>query len=309
MTTVLRAVAAVVIVAAIGFVLARAGRGTSHPDGSPPAMSGHAASGSFRVDYPADWRKLSGPPSHLVPPLGTPLALAPNTTGQELIIGTAPAGSSRGQLPKVMRSAIDTHPRAEIVDLGDQRFSRYLNLKPRGQGVTETIYLLPATSGTLGAVCATQTPSASFIGDCERVLGTLKLTSGSAVTPGVDSSYARRLNAIVATLNAARRSAASGLQTGTLKSRAQAAQKLAAAHAAAAAAIGKLTPVGPSLGVANRRLAHVLGQTAVEYRALGDAITRRRDAAYRTARSQLDASARALSAAYADLSRFGYQLG
>jgi hypothetical protein len=309
MTTVLRAVAAVVIVAAIGFVLARAGRGTSHPHASPPAMSGHAASGSFRVEYPADWRRLSGPPSHLVPPLGEPLALAPNTTGEELIIGTAPAGSSRGQLPKVMRSAIDTHPRADIVELGDQRFSRYLNLKPRGQGVTETIYLLPATSGTLGAVCAAQTPSTSFIGDCERVLGTLKLSSGSALTPGIDPSYALRLNAILATLNAARSSAGSGLQTGALSSRAQVAQTLAAAHAAAAAALDKLTPIGPGLAVANRRLAGVLAQTAVDYRALGDALTGRRDAAYRAARSQLDANGRALSTAYARLSRFGYRPG
>jgi hypothetical protein len=307
-----RAVAAVVIVALIGFALARAGRGgSSSGDKTPtqPTLSGHAATTAFAVNYPADWRQLSGPPSGLVPALAKPVSLAPDKPGQELIIGTAPAAASPGALPASVRVALDTQPKPDLVELGNARFSRYLNLKPRGQGITETVYLLSTTSGTIGAVCAAQAASSTLVGDCERVLGTLKLTSGSALAPGADTRYAARLNQIMATLNDVRRSSGPGLQSGPLKARAQSALILANAHAAASKAIARLTPSGSGLVKASRRVATVLAQTSAQYQALGVAITKRRNGAYRTASGRLNSSARTLAAAYAQLSRFGFRVG
>jgi hypothetical protein len=310
MRTLVGAVTAVVIVAVVGFVVARASRGGG--DGSadtPPALSNRAAAASFRVSYPADWRRLPAPPTELLPPLDRALALAPKETGRALVIGTTSAGASAsGQLPAALTSTLSQAPKGEIVSLGGQRFARYLDLAPRGKGVTESVYMLGTTAGTIGAVCTTPTPSSAFTATCERVLSTLSLTSGSALAPGVDTQYALRLNAIVTKLNAMRSSAARGLRTGSLRTRAQAAQRLAAAHAAAAAAAGRLSPQGGALAQANRTLVSALDQTAVSYRALGRAITDRRQAAYRGAQAKLEVDVRALDAAFTRLGELGYRI-
>jgi hypothetical protein len=310
MRTLVRVVAAVVIVAVIGFVLARSSRGTDGGSGSSaPALSRQAATTSFRVSYPANWHRLSAPPAGLLPSLSEPLALAPAGTGEELVIGTAPAGgASAGQLPAALRTAVSTAPRTQTVSLGGQRFYRYLNLTPRGQGVTESVYLLNTTNGTVGAVCAAQKPSESFTATCERVLGSLKLTSGSVVAPPVQAGYALQLNAAVAKLNAARRALGSAISTGSLAARAQAASQLAAAHARAAVSTARLSPDGGGLTAANRALVSALGRTAAAYRALGRAITDRRQAAYNSAEGQIQASGRALDLAYARLSALGYRI-
>jgi hypothetical protein len=310
MRTLVRVVAAVVIVAVIGFVLARSSRGTDGGSGgSPPALSNQAATRSFRVSYPANWHRLSVPPAGLLPSLSEPLALAPTGTGEELVLGTAPAGgASAGQLPAALRTAVSTAPRTQMVSLGGQRFYRYLNLTPRGQGVTESVYLLNTTNGTVGAVCAAQKPSESFTATCERVLGSLKLTSGSVVAPPVQAGYALQLNAAVAKLNAARRALGPAISTGSLGARAQAAGQLAAAHAAAAVSTARLSPDGGGLTAANRVLVSALGRTAAAYRALGRAITDRRQAAYNGAEGQIQASGRALDLAYARLRALGYRI-
>jgi hypothetical protein len=306
MRTLARAVAAVVIVAVIGFVLARSSRGGGGGSGnSPPALSGQAATPSFRVSYPATWHRLSTAPAGLRPSLSDALALAPTGTGQELVIGREPARDSpAGQLPV----ALSNGSPAQIVSLGGQRFYRYLNLSPRGQGVTESVYLLATTTGTIGAVCAAQKPSEAFTAACERVLATLRLTSGHALAPAVDAGYARALNAIVTKLNGARRAVGPALSRGSLQSRAQAAQQLATAHARAAASADRLSPSGAGLTAANRTLASALSQTAAAYRALGQAITDRRQAAYRSAETNIEAGGRALGSAFTRLRGLGYRL-
>jgi hypothetical protein len=310
MQTILRAVAAVVIVAAVGFALARAGRGSSNSAApSAPALSGHAQTASFRVSYPADWHRLTSAPSGLQPALSDPLSLAPTQSGQELVIGGLTTGSAApGRLPATLQEVLSTPPKAQLVSLGGQRFSRYLNLSPRGQNITESVYLLPTTAGTIGAVCAAQKPSAAFVGSCERLLATLRPTAGTVVSAGVDPTYAQRLNAIVATLNAARTTVGSKLRTGSLRARARAAAQLAAAHARASTAAGRLSPTGDAMAAANRALVTALGQTASAYRALGTAILQRHQAAYRSAEASLSTGARALAAAFTRLRGLGYAI-
>jgi hypothetical protein len=309
MRTLVRVVAAVVIVAVIGFVLARSSRGTDGGSGSPaPALSSQAATTSFRVSYPANWHRLSAPPTGLLPSLSKPLVLAPARTGEELVIGTAPGGVLAGQLPATLRAAVSSAPRTQMVSLGGQRFYRYLNLTPRGQGITESVYLLNTTTGAVEAVCASRKPSESFTATCERVLGSMKLTSGSVLAPPVQASYALQLNAAVAKLNAARRALGPAISTGSLAARAQAAGQLAAAHARAAVSTARLSPDGGGLTAANRALVSALGRTAAAYRALGRAITDRRQAAYDSAEGQIQASSRALDLAYARLRALGYRI-
>lgn len=308
MRTLARAVAAVVIVAAIGFVLARAASGGGGSGDSPAPLTRHAATASFQVSYPADWRRLSPPPTGLVPPLTDPLALAPQGTGRELVIGSAPAGgSSAAQLPAVLLAKVSDAPHPQIVSLGGQRFSRYLDLVLRGQGVTESLYVLATTRGTIRAVCAAQTPSQSFTASCERVLATLRLNSDSVLAARIDARYAAALNAIVSKLNGSRRALGLKLSAGDLASRSRAAQQLATAHAGAAAATARLSPHAAGLVAANHALGSALGETAAAYGELGRAITDRRQPAYRRAEAHLGSGASALGAAYARLRGLGYR--
>lgn len=311
MRTLVRAVAAIVIVAVVGFVLARSSRGTdAGSGGSTPRLSDQASTAAFRVMYPADWHRLSAPPAGLLPALRGPLALAPVGNGEELVIGTASVGGSQaGELPAAVRAALSSAPRAQIVSLDGRRFYRYLNLTPKSQGVTESVYLLGTTQGTIGAVCAAQKPSEAFTATCERVLGTLQLTRGSVLAPEVDPGYALQLNAALDKLNAARRTLGPKLSAGSLPARAQAAQQLATAHAQAATSVTRLSPDGSGLAAANRALVSALGQTGSAYRALGGAITGRRQAAYGSAEGQIAAGTRALNAAFTRLRGLGYEIG
>jgi hypothetical protein len=311
MRTLAGAVAAIVIVAVIGFALARSSRGTDGGSGgSTPALSGQASTTSFHVSYPANWHRLSAPPAGLLPSLSGAVALGPKGSGRELLIGTLSAGGSpAGPLPAALGPANASGSRVQIVSLGGQQFYRELNLSLRGQRVTESIYLLNTTRGAVGAVCAAQKPSESFTAICERVLATLRLTSGSALAARVDAGYAMALNAVVTKLNAARSGLGPKLNTGSLPARAQAAQQLAAAHAQAATAVTRLSPHGSGLTAANRALASALEQTGSAYRALGRAITGSRQAAYSSAEGQIAAGTRALGAAFARLRGLGYRIG
>jgi hypothetical protein len=310
MRTLVRVVAAIVIVAVIGFVLARSSRGDGGSSGSTPALSGHAVTASFQVSYPANWHRLSAPPAGLLPSLSGPVAVAPKETGREMLIGTlSTGGSSAARLPSELAPGDTSGSRVQIVSLGGQHFYRELNLSLRGQSVTESIYLLDTTKGAIGAVCATRKPSESFTATCERVLATLRLTSGSALTARIDAPYAMALNAVVTKLNAARSGLGPKLSTGSLPARAQAAQQLAAAHAQAAASVTHLSPHGLGLTAANRALVTALEQTGSAYRSLGRAITRRRQTAYGSAEGQISAGTRALGAAFTRLRGLGYRVG
>jgi hypothetical protein len=311
MRTLVRAVAAIVIVAVIGFVLARSSRGTDGGSGgSTPRLSGHASTAAFRIMYPANWHRLSAPPAGLLPSLGGPVALAPAGTGEELVIGTVSGGGSpAGELPAAVRAAVSSAPRAQIVSLDGRRFYRYLNLTPKSQGVTESVYLLDTTQGTIGAVCAAQKPSEAFTATCERVLGTLQLTRGSVLAPEVDPGYALQLNSALNKLNAARRALGPKVSAGSLPARAQAAQQLATAHEQAATSATRLSPPESGLAAANRALVSALQQTGSAYRALGVAITGRRQAAYGSAEGQIAAGTRALDTAFTRLRGLGYRIG
>lgn len=311
MRTLVGAVAAIVIVAGIGFVLARSSRGTGGASGgSTPALSGHAVTGAFRVRYPASWHRLSAPPAKLLPFLSGPVALAPKETGQEMLIGTMSTGGARAErLPSGLGPADTSGSRVQIVSLGGQQFYRELNLSLPSRGVTESIYLLDTTKGAVGAVCAAQKPSESFTATCERVLATLRLTSGSVLAARVDAGYAKALNAVVTKLNAARSSLGPELSIGSLPARARAAQQLAAAHVQAATSVARLSPQGSGLTAADRALGSALQQSGSAYRALGGAITGRRQAAYVSAERQIAAGARALNAAFIRLRGLGYQAG
>jgi hypothetical protein len=308
MRMLLRAVAGAALVAAVGFLLGHSS-GTSHSPAVAP-LDQHASAHGFRVSFPSGWRVV---PARAVPRLAltgelalAPVALAPaRTADAELVIGTA-RSADPSLLPATLLAALTTRPSPQVISLGGAHFYRYLNLTPGGGNVSESIYELPTTAGTITGVCAARSPTVAFTSGCEQVLATLRLTAGTVLEAGPDAGYALGLNQILASLNVVRTATGSVLRTGGPVARARAAAELAAAHGRAASAARRLRGTGVS--GANRALAAALTMTAAAYADLGRAAARQNAGGYRRAQAEIVTATRALDAAFVRLRRLGYRV-
>lgn len=295
----------VFIAAAAGFVLAHyAGTGTKS---SPPPLTGHVAAANFSVSYPSDWHRTAAPGPTDLPLQGTVALAVRQPADAELVVGTNhrldPSNLPAGALPAHVPAA----SRPQIVTLGDAAFYRYLDLAPSGRNVSESIYVLPTTVGTITAVCSAARASVSFTSSCERVLGTLKVTEGNVMSLTVDAGYAFQVNQILGQLNTVRSAVGTGLRSGDVKTRAAAADRLAAADDQAASAAHHITTTDVS--VANQPLEGALQMNAAAYRSLAAAALKQDTPGYQRAEAALARSQRALDAVYAQLRSFGYRIG
>ena len=293
----------VVAAAVVGFVLARA-PGT--PGHTAPAHGTRAAAGLLSVALPSGWRQQRLP-RNLGLDLTDAVALAPSASaGGVLVIGRTGTSSST-LLPQRLLSALPNAPTTQIVTLGGARFYRYLHLSPSGASGRESVYALPTTVGTVLGVCVEPRASLRFASDCEHVVGTIKLASGSVLAVGPSASYASALNAAITRLNATRSIGASRLRGArTPPEQASAARALAASYYVAASSVGQL-----SAGVAQPAdldVAAALRSTGDAYAALGRAAARNDAHAYAAARGSVANATSALNVAFARLAKFGYTI-
>jgi hypothetical protein len=204
-------------------------------------------------------------------------------------------------------AALPAVPAAQVVTLGALQFYRYPNLLPAGQNSSESVYTLPTTMGTIVGVCMTAGPSSGFAGKCERVLATLRLTSGSVLPLSPTASYGNIVSAAFGTLDAVRLAAGSQLRRARNgRALARAATQLALAHGTAASALSHLNAGLAS--ASNSALATALAQIAAAYRSLAHAAARGNARAYRSAKASVTRSEAALSAALDQLTKLGYRV-
>ena len=297
----LLAMGAAVVAGLLGLLVAVAVGGSEAP---PAPLDGHASAGPLRVSFPTDWKQRTPPAS---PALGLTdeLALAPpSSTGGAVVIGLATTADA-SLLPQALLATLPAQPRPQVVSLGGARYYRYLDLAPQGANGPVSVYALPTTVGTLVGVCLKSGAAASFAGECERVLGTARPTSGSVLALGPSATYAANLNAAMSKLNLVRASAGPKLRGArTPAAQAKAANELAAAHKTAAATVTGLS-AGPAQA-ANLNLATALLSTATAYASLARAATRNDTQGYTTASASLTRAQTELEAAFAQLSRLGY---
>lgn len=299
----MRTLAGLVVVAAVGFLWAH--YGLKRTAGSPPALDRHAAVANFTLAFPSEWR-VEGPRPDPHLSLADELTLVSSQVpGSRLLIGTSHPADP-GALPPRLQATLVRPGTPQVVTLGNSGFYRYLDVTPTSGGGSESIYALPTTMGTVTAVCSTQSKGTAFTSNCERVLATVHMTSGSVLSLGVDPGYAFALNRILNQLNAVRRSAGGGLLAGDVKTRIQAASALAVAHDQAASAARHMRAVNVS--AANQPLVAALNMNATAYRALARAAGGTDVAGYGRAEAALGAATRALGAAFAQLRRLGYQV-
>ena len=291
------------IAALLGFMLAQ-GSG-SHP--TRAALDRHASTGSVQIDYPTDWGRRT---PRLAPPLGLTdeLALGPATPSDaQLVVGSAGAGDLP-QLPEPLLASFAGAPSAQIVTLGGIRFYRYLNPSLRGGGAPESIYALPTTGGAVIGVCTTPHGDSAFTSSCERILGTIRLTSGRVLALGPSVSYAAGLDRVIGKLNAVRRTAGAQLRSAHgAQGQAEAADRLALAHEAAASALVQID--AGSATAANGAVATALRTTGTAYAALSRAAAHADAAGYRNASASIMRATTALNSALARLGQLGYRVG
>ena len=301
MRTLLRTLAGAVAVAVVGFALARYGAGRS--TAAPPPLDRQASVANVRVNYPSTWHVASAATVPLVP-MGDLLTLAASGSAtSRLVIGTQQTATSAA-LPAQLAAAVPPSTRPQVVRLGTTRFYRYLNLTPHGLD-PESLYLLPTSGGTITAVCSAPAFTTRFTSSCERVLATLKVTTGDVLSIGVDPGYALELNRILGQLNDVRRSAGPDLRSSRVGTRARAASALAAAHAQAATAAGHLSG---QVSSANGALVTALQRNATAYRALAQAATKDDVPAYGRAEAAVASAGSGLNAAFTQLRQLGYTI-
>jgi ATPase family associated with various cellular activities (AAA) len=297
----LLAVGVAVVAGLLGLLVAVATEGSNSP---PAPLNGHATAGPLRVSFPTNWKQQTPPAS---PALGLTdeLALAPpSSTGGTVVIGRETT-TDASLLPQQLLASLPSQPKPQVVSLNGAQYYRYLDLTPQGANGPVSVYALPTTAGTVIGACLKSGASARFAGECERVLGTVRPTSGSVLALGPSAAYASGLNAAISKLNLVRATADPQLRSArTPAAQVRAANELAAAHKSAAATVSGLS--AGAAESANVTLAASLLSTSDAYASLARAAAGGDTQAYATASAALGRAQGQLKAAFTQLSQLGY---
>ena len=296
------ALGVVIAAAVIGAIIALTSAGA-------PSASGTTAASvdAVRVSLPSTWHREAPSASPSLGLTGELAVAAPAPSRGVLVIGRM-APSSQSALPQSLLATLPSTVTPQIVKMDRVVFYRYPSSPARGAGASQSIYAMPTTAGTVIGVCRPVATSSAFAGDCERVLGTLRLASGQAIPLILSATYARTVNSVITRLNSVRSSAGRQLAAATTAhAQATAATLLQKADSQAASSLAHLSTGGAS--VANTALAHALLVTADAYGALAHAAAHNDSHGYSAARVDLARSNQALSLAFGQLRALGYQVG
>jgi hypothetical protein len=220
-------------------------------------------------------------------------------------MGTA-AKTDATLLPAGFAATLQGTPTPQTVTLGHTQFYRFLNLTPKGAQNPETAYAVPTTIGSVVAICQPQGAGTTFLSNCERIIGTLQLSSASVLGLGPSSSYAAGLKTAIGKLNAQQSSAGARLASAKKAGdQARAAGDLATAFHQASSNLRKLQP-GPAAASANAAIAAALASIGTGYAAMSQAAAHNNGSAYNVARRKIAGATADLRAAVNRLSQLGY---
>ena len=296
------AIAAILLAAALGFGFARLIGG-----GSSKSANKSASAGPVQLSFPSNW-VIQDVPAAQARGLTDPLGVGPPSTGHGLLVVGTSEGQNGSLLARPLRAALSDRSPASVVTLGALNFNVYPNVF-EGAGSNASLYALPTTAGTVFGICVTSGAPAGFTHSCERVLASVRLSSGRVVPPGQSASYASAVNQTIGKLNAARAKAGSQLRLAkTVQAQAAAATELAAAHTAAASTLSKLAAAGPATAV-NSALVAALRASASAYTALAHAAAQSDGAAYSEQSGAVTRAESSLRSALSRLESLGYQVG
>jgi hypothetical protein len=220
--------AAVPVAAAlIGALLGWALRGDAGPSSDRGAASSDAqtfASGDLRLTLPEGWSRATKGLS--VPGFDRARTLLLTGVSTDVAV-TLVAPTS----PSLLPAQLDTGSRApRVVRAGRVRAYHYV--VALGANRVVDVYAAPTTQGTATVACSS---TVYELGECQKVVGALRLARGSFLAPTENAALLERLPAVVAALNQRRAPLRARLAAAaTPEGGARAADRLAAAYAAAA---------------------------------------------------------------------------
>ncbi len=231
------AAGAVIIGAAIGFLVAPSSRKAAP---KPPPLNQVAAagsSGSVKLHFPQGWQTSNAVPTAAAGlNLVNPTTVSPTASAAKgaLVVGTANSVDST-LLPSGFSSKLGTAASGAPVKLGTNTFKRFPDVVPTDTSTALSVYSLPTQHGAAIAACVLPSSGATaFNSTCESVLKTLQ-SSVPARPLGADPKFASALGAIIGKLNSARSSAGRQLASAkNQKAQAAAAKTLAGAYGQAA---------------------------------------------------------------------------
>jgi hypothetical protein len=256
------ALAAVPVLAAvIGAVLGWAlrddsGSSTTRAAASPDVRT--FAAGDLRVTLPDGWSRVTK--GLTVPGLEPERTTLVSSVSTDVAVSLVAPTS-----PSLLPAGLDTGTRRpRVVRAGQVRAYHYV--VALGANRVIDVYTAPTTQGTATVACS----SAVYeLGECETVVGALRLARGSFLAPSENAALLERLPAVVASLNARRAPLRTRLAKAlSAEAGARAADGLAAAYAAAARPLRPLI-VRHGAALATVRVLHRL---RAEHIALADAL-------------------------------------
>jgi hypothetical protein len=302
-----RVLGAVLLVAAaavlVGYVISPAG-GTTR---TAEPLTNQASSRALAISYPANWRRAETIRQTPGLQLTGPLGLTSSHAGGALVVGESQADGPT-LLPTSFLSTLPKLTEPETVRLGGLTFRRYRDLEPtREAKTTEVAYVLPTTAGVVSALCTVPRHSPTPVNvDCERILGSLKLTTATALPLGPIPAYASALRNAVTRLDG--ESVAGGLQLShakTAAAQAAAAKRLARADEQALAALRRAIP-GPAERVSNASLLAALTSTANAYASMAAGARGENAVLFDQGRKGVAAGTAAVAAVLRQFSKLGY---
>jgi hypothetical protein len=225
------------IAALIGGALAWALRGDDSvaPDRTPAhASAGSFAAGDLRLTLPDGWRQIRRGPA--IPGFDPAHTIFVNSPSSDVAIALLPPESPT-LLPAALARRQDAGAlRPRIVRAGDVQAYHYVTAL--GANRVIDVFTAPTTRGTATVACST---AVYELGECQTVVGALRLTRGSFLPLSSDAAFVERLPAVVAKLNAERTTLRARLTEATTPAAgARVANRLAGSYAAAGRALRPL---------------------------------------------------------------------
>ncbi len=298
-TALIAGIAAAVVLAVIGFLVAPSSKHASRSSTLPNSASG----GGVELGFPSGWRHVAAAPAVPGLKLTDMVALGGPAAGASIVAGTTDA-TGPTLLPAAFLARLQATPRGVPVKLGSVTAYRYTGLAPGSPAQRLTVYAVPTDRGVVTLACVGAAAVASP--DCETIASSMRLQGLNAYPLGPSSAYAQALGGAIGRLNTAAAGARSRLAAAkTPAGQASAAAALATAYDTAAAAVRKIT-VSPADSAANAAIGKALTTTGAGYSALSAAARRRDRAAYQRAAAAVKTDEAAVTSALDALHDLGY---
>jgi hypothetical protein len=303
--------ALVVGLAIIGAVLGLVLGGSGGSKDKSANLGSSASAGALALSFPNDWKRVTAPPKVPGLNLSQPIVLVPPTPAGARAEAGETTGAGPTLLPKTFLARLKSTPsRDDTVKLGDLEAYRYKDLAVDGAPGPVTVYAANTTGAAATVACANAAgaPSAAFAKDCERIAGTLELTSGKPLALGPRAEYGKAVGSALKRLDAAAASGTRRLRTAkTPSGQAKIARALATAYLRAARQVDA-APAGAYERIADAQLVSALRQLASGYSSAASAAAAGNNRAYSAARRRIRRGGSSLRRALAALTALGYKV-